>query len=128
MLITLPFNGTVAAGGELTLVSNHLRIPYMVRSLHVSFALGTDRTVQIRFFRSPDDSTPGSGHPSGTELLLQYSRTPYLVGDDERKSFPHEFAVRESGSWLKVHAKNNDTFSHTVDCQIVIDLDPPEFE
>ena len=127
-LLTLPFAGTVAAGGELTLVSQHLKFPYTIRSLHSSFALGCDRTTQIRFFRSPDDSAPTTGQPSGTDLLLQHGQVPYLVGDDEQKIFPHEFPVLERGSFLKVYAKNTDTFPHTIDAQIVIDTRAMELD
>ncbi len=127
-LLTLPFAGTVPAGGELTLVSQHLKFPYTIKSLHSSFALGNDRTTQIRFFRSPDDSTPATGQPSGTDLLLQHGQVPYLVGDDEQKTFPHEFPVLERGSFLKVHAINSDAFPHFVDSQIIIDTTTIEIE
>lgn len=127
-LLTLAFAGTVSSGGELTLSSKLLNFPFMIRTLHSSFALGNDRTTQIRFFLSPDKSTPTTGHPSGQDLLLAYSQVPYLTGDDEYKTFPHEIPVRESGSFLKVHANNTDTFDHTIDAQIIIDTDPPEFK
>lgn len=120
-LLTLPFAGTVAAGGELTLVSKVLRFPYTIRSLHTSFALGTDRTLQVHFFRSPDSSTPTSGQPSGHDLLTPYGQVSYLVGDDEQKVFPHEIPVLERNTFLKVYAKNTDVFDHTVDAQIIID-------
>ncbi len=93
----------------------------MIRSLHASFALGCDRTTQIHFFLSPDDSTPASGQPTGTDLLLQYAQAPYLVGDDEAKIFPHEVPVLERGTYLKVYGNNTDVFAHTIDAQIVID-------
>lgn len=127
-LLTLAFAGTVAAGGELTLSTKLLNFPFMIRSLHSSFALGCDRTTQIRFFLSPDGSTPTTGKPSGQDLLLAYSQVPYLIGDDEQKSIPHEVQVRTSGHYLKVYAYNTDVYSHTIDCQIIIDTNPPEFD
>lgn len=127
MLLTLAFAGSVSAGGELTLCSKLLNFPFMIRSLHSSFALGCNRTTQIRFFLSPDKSAPTTGKPSGQDLLLAYSQVPYLVGDDEQKNFPHEILVPERGSFLKVHGYNTDTFPHTIDSQIIIDTNPPEF-
>ncbi len=119
--LTLPFFGSVAAGGELTLVSSALIFPYTISLLTASFALGTNRTLQLRFFMSKDPTAPAAGMPTGLDLLSIYGQVPYLVGDDERKEFPHEIQVPESGTYLKVYAFNTDTFPHTIDAQIVID-------
>lgn len=119
--LTLPFFGPCSAGGELTLVSKPLNFPYTIRSLHASFALGTDRTLQVRFILSRDDEAPAAGRPTGTDLLSIHGQIPYLVGDDEQKSFPHEIQVLESGTYLKVHGINSDAFAHSLDAQIIID-------
>ncbi len=122
--VTLPFFGSVAAGGELTLVSQRLNFTYTIQTLIASFALGTDRTLQLRYFLSYDDSAPAAGMPVGEDLLSIYGQVPYLVGDDERKEFPHEIPVRRAGTYLKVYGRNTDTFPHTIDAQIVIDSGP----
>ena len=122
--VTLPFAGTVAAGGELTLVSQRLNFTYTIQTLIASFALGTDRTLQLRYFLSYEDSAPAAGMPVGEDLLSIYGQVPYLVGDDEHKEFPHEIPVRRAGTYLKVYGRNTDTFEHTLDAQIVIDSGP----
>lgn len=119
--LTLPFFGSVAAGGELTLVSKALIFPYTISLLTASFALGTDRTLQVRFIMSKDPTAPAAGLPTGLDLLSIYGQVPYLVGDDERKEFPHEIQIPESGTFLKVYGYNSDAFPHTLDAQIVID-------
>lgn len=119
--VTLPFFGSVAAGGELTLVSQRLNFPYTIQTLIASFALGTNRTLQLRYVLSYDDSAPAAGRPTGQDLLSIYGQVPYLVGDDERKEFPHEIQVRRAGTYLKVHGINSDAFAHTLDAQVVID-------
>ncbi|MBA7609567.1 hypothetical protein ES703_16758 [subsurface metagenome] len=119
--VTLPFFGSVAAGGELTLVSQRLNFTYTIHSLIASFALGCDRTLQLRFFLSYEDSAPAAGLPTGEDLLSIYGQVPYLVGDDERKEFPHEIQVRRAGTHLKVYGNNSDSFAHTLDAQIVIE-------
>lgn len=126
--LTLPFFGSVPAGGELTLVSQFLSFPYLISELIASFALGTNRTLQLRFVLSRDDEAPATGIPTGTDLLSIHGQVPYLVGDDERKSFPHEIQVPESGTYLKVYGNNTDAFEHTIDSQIIIDTEPPEFD
>lgn len=124
--LTLPFFGSVPAGGELTLVSQFLNFPYTIQELIASFALGTDRTLQLRFFLSRDNEAPAAGRPTGNDLLNIHGQVPYLVGDDERKSFPHEIQVSDFGTYLKVYGNNTDVFPHTIDAQIVIDSSNPE--
>ncbi len=118
--VTLAFNGIVAANGELTLVSKRLSFPFTVKRLIASFALGTDRTTQIRFFISLDNSAPSSGFPTGQNLLEPYGQVDYLVGDDERKDVPHEAVEPEAGAFVKVHALNTDPFDHSVDALVII--------
>lgn len=124
--LTLPFFGSVAAGGELTLVSQALLFPYTILQLTASFALGTNRTLQVRFFICRADEAPAAGMPSGTDLLGIHGQVPYLVGDDELKSFPHEIDVPESGSFIKVYALNADAFVHTLDAQVVLESNPAQ--
>lgn len=121
MKVTLPFFGSVPAGGELTLVSQRLNFSYTIRTLIASFALGTDRTLQLRYFLSYEDSAPATGRPTGEDLLSIYGQVPYLVGDDERKEFPHEIPVPRAGSHLKIYGINSDAFAHTLDAQVVIE-------
>ncbi len=125
-VVTLAFNGTVAASGELTLVSKRLNFAYEVQRLIASFALGTDRTMELRYFISLEEEAPAAGRPTGLDLLSLYGEDSFLVGDDERKDFPHQVFQREAGSFIKVHALNNDSFPHTVDAQVVIRSLVPE--
>ena len=121
--VTLPFNGTVSANGELTLVSKRLTFDYWIRKLIVSFALGTNRTLQVKFFKSNDPSAPSSGEPTGIDLLSMYGEDSHLVGDDERKEFPHEIQVSERGSYIKIYGNNTDSFDHVLDAQVIIEYD-----
>lgn len=117
----MPFNGSVSAGGELTLVSKRLTFAYTIRRLITSFALGTNRTLQVRFYKSLDPSAPSSGKPTGLDLLSLYGEDSYLVGDDELKNFPHEIDVSEQGTYIKVYGNNTDSFDHTLDAQVIIE-------
>jgi len=119
--VTLPFNGMVSAGGELTLVSKRLTFPYLVKRLVTSFALGANRTLQVKFFVSLDKSAPATGQPTGLDLLSLYGEDSYLTGDDEQKDFPHEIKVPEAGSYVKIYGNNTDSFDHTLDAQVIIE-------
>lgn len=126
---TISLTGTVSAGGELTLVSKRINFPFLLKSFLASFALGTNRTLQLRFFVSPDDVAPVSGKPSGTDLLNILGQSAFIVGDDEQKPFPMEVINSTAGLYIKVHALNTDSFQHTVDCLAIIDsLSPAELK
>lgn len=111
----------MSAGGELTLVSKRLTFPYKILILTTSFALGSNRTLQVHFFKSNDPTAPATGQPTGLDLLSLYGEDSYLVGDDEQKSFPHEIDVPERGSYIKIYGNNTDSFDHILDAQVVID-------
>lgn len=121
MRYTLIFSGTCLANGELTLCSKRINFPFKTKKFVASFALGTDRTLQLRYFLSPDASEPTSGYPTGINILGLFGEDPYLIGDDEAKAIEHETVIDQVGYYIKVHAKNTDSFDHTVDAFVIIE-------
>jgi len=126
MKCCIPFAGTVTAGGELTLCSDLISLPFTLNSVLISFALNTNRTVQIDIFASPDNDTPTTGRPAGSSLCELYGQVNYIVGDDEQKFITHDLVCNERVTYLKVYAKNTDIFDHTVDviCFITTESSP----
>jgi len=120
-VVTIPFLGTVAAGGELTLSSRRLTFPFRTKKLRVFFPLNTNRTTRVSFFLSPDDTCPTTGKPTGQNLFSPYSNIDYFVGDDELKEVEHVVEVKERGMFLKVYTLNTDSFPHTVDAQVMVE-------
>jgi hypothetical protein len=121
MKYTVIFSGTCVANGELTLCSKRINFPFMTKKFVASFALGTDRTLKLRYFLSPDSSEPATGKPTGINLFGIFGEDPYLIGDDEQKVVEHETRVKEKGYYIKVYANNTDSFDHTVDVFVVIE-------
>lgn len=119
--ITVSFFGTCPASAETTLVSKQISTPYIVREISASFALNTNRLLQLEFFVSQDKDAPTSGKPNGMNILQEYGQVSYLTGDDEQKTIRCAAITAEAPSWLKVYANNTDTFDHTVDSQITIE-------
>lgn len=122
-LRTVSFFGTCAAGSSVVLCSKRITSPFFTKDFIASFALNTGRTLKTYFFISPDPSCPSSGEPTGVNCLQSVGQVSYLVGDDERKQIKHEIFVAESGYYLKIYAVNSDVYDHTVDSQIIIDLE-----
>lgn len=121
-LKTISFAGTCSANSEQTLVSPQISTPYMVRDITASFALNTNRLLQLDFYISPDPSDPSSGRPSGVSLMREYGQVEYIVGDNEQKFIKHETMMATHPSWLKVYANNTDFYDHTIDVIMTIEI------
>lgn len=116
------FAGSVGPASQVTLVSQRISTPFMIRRIAAYFALNTNRTLQLSFFISPDDAAPTSGRPSGFDILAEYGQVNYWVGDDILKDFSCEAASLSSPAFLKVVAANSDAFDHTIDVVIEIEI------
>jgi len=125
-LKTVSFYGTCLANSELTLISQRISTPYAVKNILAHFALNCARTLQLDFYISQDTDVPTIGRPGGFSLLGEYGQVNYVVGDDETKNLENHASSPTSPSWIKVYANNTDGFNHTVDVQIIIEIQPRE--
>ncbi len=122
-VITCNFLATVPAGSERSYTSARINAPIRTKEIAVSFALNTNRTLQVGFFISDDEQTP-NGKPGGFNLLSNFGPVDYLVGDDDRKVLRHEVDLPSRGHYLKVYANNTDGVDHTLDAQFTVELFP----
>ena len=118
---TISFFGTVAAGTNLTLVSQRISQRFKTKLIRASFAPGVNRLMTLKFFISQDPTAPTTEDPQGTNILKQIGQVTYLTGDDEYKEFPHETIFDQRNAFIKVYAQNTDTFDHTIDAQVTIE-------
>lgn len=121
-ILTVNFYDTVAAASGATLVSKRISRPFRLWLIRPHFPLNTNRTLQLSFFLSPDDSAPTSPPTTGSNVLAEASHTNYVVGDDEYKMLWQNFDSQTGGHYLKVYANNTDTVTHTIDVQMFIEL------
>ena len=99
---------------EVTLISNHLTMPYMIDELLIYFPLGCDLLVQVHLFVARDDSISTAGVPPGRALVSPYSPTAYVLGNDITLSLYPDIYVTARGTWLKAHLVNNDDYPHHI--------------
>jgi hypothetical protein len=121
-LQTIAFFGTVGASTGKTLVSKRIERPFKIKEIAASFAPGVNRLMNLEFYISPDDSEPTAKPLTGTNILASLGHVGYITGDDERKEMKTEVEMHEGGYYLKVFADNSDTYEHTIDAQITIEL------
>ncbi len=126
-LFTIPLNGTVSAGSQRVFASNLIGFPFRIKTIYCGFPLGTNRQVQLRFLISKDnDTTTPAGNipPTGQNILLPFSTTDFLVGDDETKPLHHQVDENSTRNFIKVWATNLDGFDHTVDVVVELEVLP----
>lgn len=121
-LQTIPFFGTVSASSNKTLVSKRIDVPFKIKEIACSFAPGVNRLMNLEFYVSPDDSAPTAKPLTGTNILASLGHVGYLTGDDERKRQAIEMEPSGAGYYLKIFAANSDTYDHTIDAQITVEL------
>lgn len=112
--VSIPFHGTVAANSMKTLVSKRITYPFRMTGARIHFALGTDRTLQVKIFLSPDPEDPDTEEPTGISVLAAAGQVEYVVGDDEPIQIPFNVLMKEEGMYLKLFANNTDSWEHTI--------------
>jgi hypothetical protein len=121
-LSTISFFGTVPPLSNTTLVSRRITSNFTVKEIAASFALNTNRQLRLYFFISYDTEAPTDKEPQGINILKQLGQVDYLVGDDERKVVKIEIKEFVKGAYIKVYAVNEDTYEHTIDAQVTVEL------
>lgn len=111
---TIAFFGTIPANSNRTFVSKRITYPFRLDGLRIHFALGTNRTLRVKLYISPDDSAPTAEPLSGENVLDAAGQVDYIVGDDEPIDFPYAVRVEPVGMYLKLHCVNTDSWDHTV--------------
>lgn len=125
-LSTISFFDTVDANSNKTLVSKRITQKFTVKKINASFALNTNRTLKLRFFVSATTEAPTTEQPEGLNILKQLGQVDFVVGDDEQKDVQIEIREFTKGARIKVYAENTDTFKHTIDCQVTIEIINPQ--
>jgi hypothetical protein len=122
VLKTIAFFGVVPARDELVLASRCIMYPYRLRRVRARFPPGCANLVRLRFLVAADGSTGTGAAVSGVSVLGENGQVDYVVGDDDTKDMEHEVEQPEGGSFLKVHAVNEDWAEHGVDVRMTIEV------
>jgi len=119
---TILFRGTVTANSQLVLVSQRIDAPFRTLYFRLSFALNTNRTVDVQFVVAEGNSATYAIATLEQDLFRQLSQSNLLFGDDQDIDIDHVVDIPRAGMFLKVVADNNDAFDHVIDAQIAIEM------
>lgn len=120
---TVSFSGVCAARAKNTFVSKRISTPFKLSDIHATFSIGCEDKLQLSFFISTDPSESTAGKPSGISILRDYGQVDYIIGNNTKKELKHNVEQRESGSYLKVYAVNDDFYQHKIDVQMFIEIE-----
>ena len=102
----IPFEGLVAAGGYLTLVSGHIPFPYRVIRAKMFFTAAAANLVRHRWYVSRSIIAPAAEWPNDTNLYGRLSPTATFVGQSLIREVPSNIEVLEEGTYLKLATFN----------------------
>ena len=120
----ITFFGTCSARSELTIVSQQISTPFVLRKIHMSFGEGCNNLMQISVFTAPDNQAPTTGKPNGVNAMQEYGQVNYIVGDGDQKDVEHEVKINVANTYIKVYANNTDYYDHDVD--VIVTVEPTE--
>jgi hypothetical protein len=102
----IPFHGSVAAGGYLTLVSGYIIFPFRVVKAKMEFLHDARQLVEYRWYVSRDTNTPTTGWPTDTNLYGRLSPNAGFRGQGVMREVPQNIEVHEEGTYLKMSVYN----------------------
>lgn len=121
-LVTIPFHFDVSFSDTVIECSKRVTSAFRTREVVGSFALGSDRTVRLRYYVASDNLETAAALVGATNLLAFAGQVDYMIGDDETKRYPVEVEFPTRGLYVKISGENTDSVNHTVDAAVVLEL------
>jgi len=106
LLAEIPFEGTVAAGGYLTLVSGYIPHKYRVIRAKMFFTNVAANLVRHRWYVSRTTMAPATEWPNDTNLYGRLSPTATFIGQSLIRQVTTNVEVLEEGTYLKLATFN----------------------
>lgn len=121
LLAEIPFEGLVAAGAYLTLVSGYIPHKYRVIRAKMFFTLAAANLVEHRWFVSRTMNAPTGDWPTDTNLYSRLSPTGTFVGMSLIRQVSANIRVLDEGTYLKLGTFNGTGAAYRVNGSITIE-------
>lgn len=121
VLAEIPFEGAVAAGGYLTLVSGYIPHKYRVIKAKMFFTLAAANLVRHRWYVSRNMNAPTGDWPTDTNLYGRLSPTATFIGQSLIRQVTTNIEVLEEGTYLKLATFNGLGVAYQANASITIE-------
>jgi hypothetical protein len=117
----IPFMATVGAAAQLTILSDLISFPFVVRSILIDF--GSDHVDRVLHYvlLSTNRTTSITVVPADTNAFTGLSTIGYAIGDNREKRFYPNVEWRQTRSYMKVHVINNNAYAVNVKVNVTIE-------
>jgi len=117
----IPFSGTVAAGGYLTLVTSKIMYPYRVIRVKMFFPAAALNLVSHRWYVALNPTVSVTDWPADTNLFGRESPTATFIGSSLIRQVAANVEVREIGTYLKFSTLNGLGVAYVANGSITIE-------
>jgi hypothetical protein len=115
------FFAAVGAGAQLTILSDLISFPFVVRSIIIDFGEDHLDSVLHYVLLSTNRTTSVTAVPADTNAFTGLSTIDYAIGDNREKRYYPNTIWRETKSYVKVHAINFNTYAVNIKVNVTIE-------
>ena len=116
----IPFYATVPAASQLTILSDMITFPFIVRNILIDFGADHLDAVLHYVLLSTSRTTSATAVPADTNAFSGLSPIGYAIGDNREKRYYPNIEWRETKSFIKVHAVNNNAYAVNIKVTVTI--------
>lgn len=120
-MVEIPFNGTVAAGAYLTLVTSKIMYKYRITMVKMFFTAVANNLVQHRWYVAGAPGVSVTDWPADTNIFARESPTATFIGSSLIRQVAANVEVREEGTYIKFSTFNGLGVAYTVNGSITIE-------
>ena len=117
----IPFIATIGATAQLTILSDLISFPFVVRSILIDFSTDHINNVLHYVLLSTNRTTSTTSVPADTSAFTGLSGISYAIGDNREKRYFPNIEWRQTRSYIKVHVVNNNAYAVSVNATVTIE-------
>ena len=118
--VEIPFNRSIPAGGQDTLLSNMIGYPFRILQTKMTFDRNARNLVQFIWLLSTDTATSTVGIPSGDNVFSKYTTLGIFIGESIVKILNSAIDVDSRNMYIKLHVINGLGVAYNVSCSMII--------
>lgn len=118
----LPFSGTVAAGGTLTLVSGMITYFFRIKRVKMIITDDANNLITHQWFVSSDPSVADPLAPSGTDIFMGQGAVATFTGKAIIRNVDCNIEVRQRSTYLKLFVVSTSPYAYFVNGTMTVEV------